>query len=428
MLTQPFRLELETFRVRDLQLGDHSELAGGTLTLDAGELATLIRQDPRIAEARVEIARPGEPARIVHCLDALEPRAKVEGPGVVFPGFLGGPETVGRGKTVRLAGVSVITSSRYPQPFSGLLAAREAVVEMSGPAANYSPFSRTLNIVLALAPQPGLDNADYDDAVRRAGLKIADRLARLAVGGAPDEKTVFDFSKRAPNLPNVAYFYQLQGQGSMADTYLYGRTIENLVPTLIHPNEIMDGAIVSGVYVYAAFKNPTYLHLNNPILWELATRHGKDLNFVGVILNRGHNYTQAEKERSSYWAAKLAGFLAADGVILTGEGGGNSAIDLMLACQYLEQMGIKTTALSYENPGPDGRGLPLFFTVPEADAVVSLGMAEGSAHMPAVERVLGDERLLDDETPAIGPFDLPMYYHFCAVSQVGGNVLAGRQF
>jgi glycine reductase len=241
--------------------------------------------------------------------------------------------------------MSVLTSSRYPQPFEGLLAAREAIVDMSGPTRVYSPFSRVINLVLSLAPQRGLDNADYDDAVRRALLKVADRLARVSVDRAPDETAVFDFSTRNPNLPNVAYFYQCQGQGSMADTYLYGRTIENLVPTLIHPGEIVDGAIVSGVYVYACFKNPTYLHQNNPIIWELQQRHGKDLNFVGVILNRGHNYTQMEKERSSHAAAKLADMLEADGVILTVEGGGNSTIDMMLACQYLERMGIKTTIL-----------------------------------------------------------------------------------
>ncbi len=428
MLTQPFRLEIAALRVREVQFGQRTNFVDGMLTLNRDEVAALVLSDARFASARVEIARPGEFARIVHCLDAIEPRIKVEGPGAVFPGFLGGPETVGRGKTVRLAGVSVLTSSRYPQPFSGLLAAREAIIDMAGPTAMYSPFSRLINIVLALSPQPGLDNADYDDAVRRAGLKVADYLARLAMDRVPDETAVFDFSQRDPNLPNVAYFYQVQGQGSMADTYLYGRTIENLAPTLIHPNEVMDGALVSGVYVYASFKNPTYLHLNNPVIWELRARHGKDLNFVGVVLNRGHNYTQMEKERSSYWAAKLAGFLEADGVILTAEGGGNSAIDMMLACKYLEQAGIKTTVMSYENPGPDGRDFPLFYTVPEADAVVSLGMAEGAARLPQVARVIGDDRLLDNETAALGPFDIGMYSNYCATNQLGANVLAGRQF
>jgi len=257
---------------------------------------------------------------------------------------------------------------------------------------------------------------------------VADRLARMAIGHAPDETTVFDFSERDPSLPNVVYFYQLQGQGSMADSYLYGRTIENLVPTPIHAGEVMDGAIVSGVYVYACFKNPTYWHLNNPIIWELQKRHGRDLNFAGVIVNRGHNYTQMEKERSSYWAAKLAGMLEADGAILTAEGGGNSAIDMMLACKYVEQAGIQTVVLSYESPGSDGRDFPLFYSVPEADAIVSIGSDEESIDMPRVARVIGDDYLLDNVTPSIGPFSVRMYYQFCGTNQLGANVLAGREF
>jgi sarcosine reductase len=428
MLRQPFHLELLTHHVKKLEIGPHMRLEKGVLTINADELTALIQEDGRIASARVEVAAPGEPVRIVHCLDAIEPRVKLKGPGATFPGFLGGPQTTGRGVTIRLAGVSVITSSRFPKPFSGLLAAREAIVDMSGPAMNYSPFSQLLNVVLLLNPQPGLDNADYDDAVRRASLKVADRLARLAIDLTPDETDVFDFSNRDPHLPDIAYFYQIQGQGSMANTYLYGQTVENLVPTLIHPNEIMDGALVSGVFVYACFKNPTYLHLNNPTIWELQARHGKDLNFVGVILNRGHNYTQTEKERSSYWAAKLAGFLEADGVILTAEGGGNSAIDMMLACQYMEKAGIRTTVLSYESPGADGRDFPLFYSVPEADAIVSVGTDEESLSMPQVSRVIGDAMLLDDQTPAAGPFEARIHQLFCATNQLGGNVLAGCQF
>ena len=105
----------------------------------------------------------------------------------------------------------------------------------------------------------------------------------------------------------------------MADTYLYGKVIHNLVPTLMAPTEPLDGALVCGVYVYGCYKNVTYLHQNNPIIWEMQRRHGKELNFAGVIINRGHNYTQEEKERSSRWAAKLADFLEADGAVFTAE-------------------------------------------------------------------------------------------------------------
>ncbi len=426
-MRQPHSLTMHTIEIGDVVVGDGTGVAGGTLTIDAAEVTALVLADPRIIGVEVEIARPGESVRIVHCLDAVEPRTKI-GEATVFPGFLGGMETVGTGETLRLAGVSVLTSSEYPQPFSGLLQAREAVVDMSGDTAVYSPFSRVINVVLALTPNPETDNDDYDDAIRRAALKVAEFLASRAAGDDPDDSTVWDFSSQDPDLPNVVYFYQLQGQGRMADTFLYGHDIHNLVPTMIHPNEVLDGAIVSGVYVYGCYKNPTYLHQNNPIIWELQSRHGKDLNFAGVIINRGHNYTQADKERSSHWATKLAEFVGADGAILTAEGGGNSAIDMMLACQYMEQAGIKTTVVSSEAAGADGYDFPLFYTVPEADAIVSIGSEDEIIAMPEVEKVIGGDTLLDTETSAIGPFDLKMYFHYCGTNQVGANVLMGREF
>ncbi len=426
-MRQPHSLTMHTIEIDGVVLGGDAGVSNGTLTVDVIAVTALVLEDPRIAGVEIEIARPGESTRIVHCLDAVEPRTKI-GEGSVFPGFLGGMETVGQGETLRLAGVSVLVASRYPQPFSGLLQAREAVVDMSGDTAVYSPFSRVANVVLALTPNPDIENDDYDDAVRRASLRTAEYLAGTAADHEPDDTTVWDFSDQDPDLPKVVYFYQLQGQGRMADTFLYGHDIHNLVPTLIHPNEVLDGAIVSGVYVYACYKNPTYLHQNNPIIWELQARHGKDMNFAGVIINRGHNYTQADKERSSHWAAKLAEFIGADGAILTAEGGGNSAIDMMLACQYMEQAGIKTTVVSSEAAGADGYDFPLFYTVPEADAIVSIGSEDEVIAMPKVERVIGGDTLLDTETPAIGPFDLKMYFHYCGTNQLGANVLVGREF
>lgn len=432
MLYSP-RLDIHTVAITEVELGEATTVTSGRLVVSGAEVSSLVLEDPRIVGVDIEIARPGDDVRIVHCLDSVEPRAK-RGDERVFPGFLGDTATVGAGETVRLGGIGVLASSRYPLPFSGLLQAREAVVDMSGPTAVYSPFSQVTNIVLVFTPDPSIENDDYDDAIRRATLRVAEFLARCALDVEPDTTTSFDLSSADPDLPNVVYFYQLQGQGSMADTFLYGRDIHNLVPTLIHPNEVMDGAIVSGVYVYACYKNPTFLHQNNPIIWELQARHGRDLNFAGVIINRGHNYTQEDKERSSHWAAKLAAFCGADGAILTAEGGGNSAIDMMLACQYMEKAGIGTTVVSSESAGADGYDFPLFYTVPEADAIVSIGSEDEVIRMPAVGRVIGGETLLDDTmliddgTPAIGPFDLKMYYQYCGTNQLGANVLLGREF
>ena len=48
-----------------------------------------------------------------------------------------------------------------------------------------------------------------------------------------------------PGTPKVAYLYMLQSQGLLHDTYVYGVDAKRIIPTLIHPNEVMDGAIVS---------------------------------------------------------------------------------------------------------------------------------------------------------------------------------------
>ena len=62
---------------------------------------------------------------------------------------------------------------------------------------------------------------------------------------------------------------------------------------------------------------------------------------------------------------------------------------MMLACRYMEQAGIRTVVVSSEAPGIDGYDFPLFYTVPEADAIVSVGSEDGIVTMPEVGRVIG---------------------------------------
>ena len=45
------------------------------------------------------------------------------------------------------------------------------------------------------------------------------------------------------DLPKVAYVYMLQSQGLLHDTYVYGVDAKQIIPTLIYPTEVMDGAI-----------------------------------------------------------------------------------------------------------------------------------------------------------------------------------------
>ena len=53
------------------------------------------------------------------------------------------------------------------------------------------------------------------------------------------------------------------------DTYVYGVDAKKIIPTFIYPTEIFDGAIVSGNCVSACDKNPSYVHMNHPIITDL---------------------------------------------------------------------------------------------------------------------------------------------------------------
>lgn len=419
------RLELATHRIHRLQFSDRTRLADGVLYLNPVELDPLLKTHHTIADVEIALVHPGDDVRIIHLLDAVEPRCKVESRARIFPGLLGDPNTAGEGKTHRLEGMAVLTTAQFPVTVGGLLQAREGIVDMGGPAAPYSIFSSTANLVLTFHASSGASNAEFDTAIRLASLQLAEYLARRAVEQTPDRVETFELTPTAPDLPRIVYLYQAQAQGTFADTYLYGTPIHNLVPTLLHPNETMDGAIVSANYVYACFKNPTYLHLNNPVIRDLFAEHGKSLNFAGIVFYRGHNYTQAEKHRAANYAAKLARFLNADGVILTGEGGGNSAIDMMLALQECERLGIKTTVITYELGGAEGKDYPVVDSVPEANAIVSTGSCDKTITLPSMDKVVGGATYLDTARPATETREILLEKIYCSTNQLGaGNLIA----
>ena len=82
------------------------------LEVERDAVLRAVRDDPRIASAALELAAPGESVRVWPVRDVIEPRIKVEGPGVCYPGICGRPvATVGRGRTHRLAGMAVVEVS-----------------------------------------------------------------------------------------------------------------------------------------------------------------------------------------------------------------------------------------------------------------------------------------------------------------------------
>ncbi|HEY2991519.1 MAG TPA: glycine/sarcosine/betaine reductase component B subunit [Methylomirabilota bacterium] len=383
------KLTLETFTVKTIEFGKRTALTRGMLTVDPDELARLAGDGQAIAAVRIELVSPGESARIIHVMDALEPRIKVGGDTVAFPGFLGPARTVGGGLTRRLGGVAVLESAELPEPTGGILEFNEGLIDMSGPGADRCVGSTTHNVVLIFTAAEGATNRDFEAAVRLGALRVNRRLAETTHdAGEPDAVEEFTLGPADPALPRVAYSDQVQQQGFLVQTFLYGQPVDAVVPTLLHPNEYFDGAVVSGNY-RSMMKTPTWLRLNHPVIRSLYRRHGTELNFLGVVFGRGHHDDHQLKERNGYMVANVARLIGAQGVLQTLEGTGNTWVDFMQAVKALETSGVKTAQLVHELGGAEGRDWPIVDYTPEADAIVTGGGADRRFEIPAVKRVVG---------------------------------------
>lgn len=425
------KLEMGHIYIKDIQFASESKIEDGILYVSEEEVKKVALEDEKIKSVSFDIARPGESVRITPVKDVIEPRVKVEGKGGIFPGVIAKVDTVGSGKTYALKGMAVVTAGR-------IVGFQEGIIDMTGPGAEYTPFSQTNNLVMVCEPVDDIKQHDYEKAVRFAGFRVAVYLGELARNLTPDETKVYETCtikegfEKYPDLPRVAYVQMLQSQGLLHDTYVYGVDAKKIVPTILSPTEIMDGAIVSGNCVSACDKNPTYVHLNNPVVHDLFEEHGKTINFVCQIITNENVYL-ADKQRSSDWTAKLCKMLDLDGVIVSQEGFGNPDTDLIMNCKKIEAEGVKTVIITDEYAGRDGKSQSLADADVAADAVVTGGNANEVIILPKLDKVIGtldyvtkiagasEETLRED-----GSLEVELQVLTGATNETGFNKLSAR--
>jgi len=382
-------MELAYYDVRGARFGRETRLEGRVLTINREELSAKLLEDERLGGMELALAHPGERCRIVRITDIQDARVKVSGPGEVFPGLTGGLSAPVEGTTHILRGLAVTGTA---ESLGGL----ESVVDMSGPVAALTPFSSLHHLVLLPTPAEGVGRVPLGQALLRAGLRAAVYLALASRGLGPDSLEVSDLptpGERSGNgdLPRVAYICQVSAIEDLREIFFYGGQARSMLPTLLHPHEILNGAIVNGIYdTPACRRNVTYGHVNNPVVLELIRRHGREIHFAGVVLTATPP-TLREKERGAAMAAKLARYaLGADGVVLTKGGGGHMVVDHMLACERCEELGMKTVLLNDRSVDTAD-----IFTSPRADAIVCTGASgvEQRVEAPAMEKVIGGTTL-----------------------------------
>lgn len=381
------KLELRRIHIKDIQFGDKLAVENGVLTVNKEDLIERLKEDERIKDVKVDIARPGEKVRIIPVKDVIEPRVKIEGAGNGFPGASTKIAQLGDGKVNVLYGAAVVT-------VGDIVGFQEGVVDMWGEGAKWTPFSKTYNLVVDITPVEGLDPHTHEATVRLAGLKAAEFIGEAGREVEPDEVLTYGMesnaleTKKYPDLPKVLYVEMLISQGLLHDGYIYGVNSQLILPTLIHPNEELDGAVISGNCVAACDKITTYQHQNNSVILDLYAQHGKTINFLGVILTPELT-TLEGKFRTCDYTAKLCKTLGADGVIVSEEGYGNPDSDLVMICKRLENAGIKTALITDECSGRDGMSQPLTDTASEAVAVVSTGNVSHVVTLPPADKVIG---------------------------------------
>ncbi len=435
-------LDVGQFDVTAVRSGDRTGYTDGVLTVDLGELEDLLADETFFSSVSVDIIRPGDSVRIINAIDAVEPRIKVDPVGADFSGLLTTPRLVGLGTTHALKGVAVVETA-LPVPGEPTYW-REAIVDMAGAGARYSPFSELFNVVTSFEPTRELlessgrptnlfegtpEAVEYNKAVRLAGLKAAKYLAETTLGKEPDRWRTYDLSPLGANdVPAVVYLYQL------AIPYLHGEIAPGAgaigggahLPTPIHPNELLDGALVCGWNAIACMRELTYTVQNHAIVEDLYSRHGKDLDFRGVVLFTNGD-SRASKERLASHAASLAIMMGAEGALINYAGGGHPAVDAMMICRNLERRGVPTTMLSMEmaaNPGESG----FVHFVPEADAIVSTGNYEETITFDQVDRVIGGDSFILMAGDPTGAFEAPLAIVLASTHQFGHTMIRGEEY
>jgi len=383
------RLETQSIDIHDLQPGPKTYAKNRVLYVNLKELEEILLKDGRIKSVDIHLVYPGDKVRMVNLMDVVQPRCKIDKVEADFPGFIGRLQLAGEGRTRSLRGVGVVVSNPLTnRKYSALL-------DMSGVAAEISRYGKMRHLHIAPMRSEGIEERDFEDAVKIAGLKTAVYLARGAEGHPVDEIEVYELDipslDKKSQLPRVAYFYQLYSSQhdhiGISDPCFYGTEVRNLTPTVIHPNEVLDGGVVGAHTVRAL---DTYTIQNHGVIKELYARHGKDIMFAGVVCGVANMEPVPRKRQAVMAAGLVKNVLGAEGVILTKIHGGLPHVDLALVAEECEKLGVKTAIFIQPLISYGTLADTLLFNAEAVNLIVTVGATMERIKIPLdAERFLG---------------------------------------
>ena len=388
------KLEIGNFVVKDVAFGAKTGFADGIFTVNKEEALAEVMKDEHITEAELHIVKPGDEVRLVPVKDALEIRCRVSGAPGNHPGVTSDLCSAATGRVHSLTGASLLVVGKHWGSF------QDGLIDMGGPFQRGSLFGFLKNIVLVADTDEEFERHEQqkkNHALRWAGMRLAEFLGKTLASLTPDSIDVYELDAvnrrdaAVSGLPSVVYVMQPQTQMEAMgyNTLVYGWDGNHMLPTYMHPNEILGGAVVSGSFMPCSSKMSTYEFQTNPTIKRLMKEHGKTLNFLGVIMSN-LNVIMEQKVRSAIMVAQIANNLGADGAIVAEEGYGNPDVDYIQVIVELEKAGVKTVGISNECTGRDGKSQPLVALDPRANALVSTGNVSELVHLAPMKTVLGE--------------------------------------
>lgn len=379
------KLTVETIKIKDMRFGDETCLRDGVLYVNKADILAFAAGEPCFETLKIDIARPGDSTRIINVVDVIQPRCKVSG-NIDWPGILTDEyEIAGRGVTraVEGAGIVLCQNNTYWSRKWGSF-------DMSGECAAINPYAKMPELVIEpMAPETA-DFRDYREAVRRIGFKTSVLLAKVTLGAAADTSETFDNETQYPGLPNITYAYQIYSKQYDTQNYrepmVYGNAVPDSLPIVMQPTEVLDGAIAP----CGGFRCvTTYEIQNHPVIVELMRRHGKDLNFAGMIIT-----VTSVEAKHRYLVSKMAANILkevfkADGLIVTKGVGGASTLCVGAIASEAEKLGIKSVPIIQILNGRSNLAIECMISEPNVDSIVCSGTYYHNFTLPPVDLLLG---------------------------------------
>ena len=425
------KLDLELVKIEDIEFGSKTSISKDVLIVDREELKSLLETDTNFAEVNIDLAKPGESTRIINVVDVVEPRVKISG-GVDFPGALEKFGSAGRGTTRALKGISVVFCDSHPHWLHS-----KSLIDMDGVGAELGRYGKMPNIVIGPVPKGNIAEFEYARSVKVAGLRAATYLARAAKKEQIFDTETYELDpkkKRINDLPKIAYFYQVYSPQhdprGIPDPIFYGHPISTTLPLVVHPNEIIDGGILSG---YTIRMMETYSIQNHPIIMELYRRHEKNLNFVGVVFGVSSMESARRPLAAMMVGNIISDTLGANGVIMTKALGGAPTVDLGEAAVECERLGVKTCLLLQILNTETFLNSEAMFSSRDLNALINTGVIFGKARLPVLHKVIGgfpDTPVFNDTKKQVAGEAIEVEQRFICgcLSQIGASRMKAVQY